>query len=406
MKISLLTLYTPTPENVRGPSALPYYLLKHRHPDIEVEVYSFNRNQVSKEQVRCVEQALNLHIHLWSLPVWYRFLEKFHLTMVRVFLNYPLFCYIQPSKKQLAQLTTNHPDVIWHYMDTFIGVSNRLPQYKHVITGPDSPSLVYYRQIVDLPSFRNLIFYLGLSKVVYASVRQMRYPVGDNVVYHIVGKEDCDVIHRADPHKRCVFLLHPHYELAHEISVNFSKRPLSILFAGAYNFYTFTAMDNAISALANMDEHLKQAFSFTFLGAGWEKCCQILTHAGCKATHIRWVDNYVESISKYDIFLYPISVGAGTKGKMLDALANGLLAIGTNVALENISVTDGESCIIYQQTRQLPGILDDILSRPSHYENITRRGMEQVRKYHAPERCSAQFFNFVTAFYNNELKDA
>lgn len=398
MKISLLTLFTPTHENVRGPSALPYYLLKHRNSDIEVEVFSFNLNKIEVDQIRQVEQSLNLHIHVWRLPRWYSFLVRYDLTMARVFFNYPLFCYIQPSDKQLKQLTANQPDVIWHYWDTFIGLSKRLPQFKHVITGPDSPSLTYYRQIVDLYSFRNLIFYLGLAKVTYSTVKQMRYPVGNNVIYHVVGREDLEVVKKVAPDKKYFFLYHPHYELADHITIDFSKPVLQIMFAGAYDERTISAMDEVVSVLTHMDDHLKKSFSFTFIGAGWEKCCNTLQESGCDAISVRWVENYVESIAKYDIFLYPIEVGAGTKGKTLDAIANGLLTIGTNVALENIAVRDKESCVIYKYANQLPGILEDILARPSHYESMARLGMKKVRKYHEPQRCSTAFFDLTRRF--------
>ena len=62
MKINLLTIYTPTHENVKGPSALPYYLLKYRDADIEVEVYSFNLNEIKETTIREIERQLQLRI--------------------------------------------------------------------------------------------------------------------------------------------------------------------------------------------------------------------------------------------------------------------------------------------------------------------------------------------------------
>jgi hypothetical protein len=41
-----------------------------------------------------------------------------------------------------------------------------------------------------------------------------------------------------------------------------------------------------------------------------------------------FVDVYLDEIIKYDIQLTTISVGTGTKGKVLDALANGLMVMG------------------------------------------------------------------------------
>lgn len=395
MKISLLTLYTPTHENVNGPSALPYYLLKYRGSDIDVEIFSFNLNKISEEKIHLIEQSLKLKIHIWNLPRWFVFINKYHLTKIRVFFKYPLYCYIQPSKKQLLSLVVNNPDLIWHYIDTFVTVSKKLPRHKHLITGPDSPALVYTRQIIDAPSFHNIIYYLGLAKVTYAAVKQIRYPVGNNVVYHLVGKEDCKNVRSICPEKRCFFLHHPHYELCKNVHIDFHKETISILIAGHYNYRTISAIDEVVRVLVNMDVKLKQSYSFTFIGKFWEKPCKILQDSGWKADHIKWVEDYVDSIAKYDIFLYPIHVGSGTKGKMLDAIANGLLAIGTDVALENIEVVNGESCIVYQDASELTEILNNILENPSRYETMAQIGMERVRQYHAPQKCSVEFFNKV-----------
>lgn len=400
MKISLLTLITPTHENVRGPSALPYYLLKYRDSDIEVEVFSFNLNKIGVEQIWQIEQSLNLRIHIWRLPLWYSFLTHYHLTMARVFFNYPLYCYIQPSDKQLKQLTVNQPDVIWHYMDTFIGVSNRLPQFKHFITGPDSPILSYFRQIVDLPSFRNLFFYLGLAKVVYAAVKQTKYPVTNNVLYHMVGREDCDMVQKISPEKKCLFLPHPHYQLSSHINIDLRKDKLKVLLAGNYEYRTFSAIDEIVPVLCGMEADLKKKFSFTFIGKNWDTTCSQLRYSGCKVECIEWVDNYVESIVEYDIFLNPLYIGSGTKGKVLDAFANELLVIGTNVALENIEVIHGTSCICYNKPAELPKIFSDIIHNPLHYENVAKQGMQSVRKYHSPQRCANLLFKQISLFCN------
>lgn len=60
-----------------------------------------------------------------------------------------------------------------------------------------------------------------------------------------------------------------------------------------------------------------------------------------------WVEVYAGEVIKHDIQLFPISVGSGTKGKVLDALSMGLLCIGSEIAMENIYVKHGHSCYLY-----------------------------------------------------------
>lgn len=49
MKITQITLSTPTPYNCGAASALPYHLAKYRPKDVELEIYSFDINHVKEE---------------------------------------------------------------------------------------------------------------------------------------------------------------------------------------------------------------------------------------------------------------------------------------------------------------------------------------------------------------------
>lgn len=398
MKISLLTLYTPTHENVRGPSALPYYLLKYRGSGIAVEVYSFNLNKVKDEQISWIERQLDLKITILKIPRWYCWIEKWKLTKIRVFLKYPLYCYIKPTKKHLKELTANQPDLIWRYPDFFIHVSEQLPQYKHIVTGPDCPAVVYFRQLNDSTGYKNLLFWMGLSKVAYGAILQTKADRGKNVAYHVVGLNDWRTLKRICPEKEVFFLLHPHYELKKNPTIDFSGKRLKLLIAGKLDFYMQSGVNELLPVLRTMKSSVKEQYEMTLLGKGWEKVCAQLNAAGILCKHISWVDDYVESISQYDIQLSPITVGGGMKGKVLDALANGLLVIGTEVALENIAVRNMESCVLYKNAIQLPAILESVLCNRKKYESIARKGMEQARTYHSPERISKRFFELVKKF--------
>ena len=62
-RIVLITPITPFKENLRGVSALPYHLLIHRQQEdekVEVEIFSFNTNQLSTEQISQSEGELNV----------------------------------------------------------------------------------------------------------------------------------------------------------------------------------------------------------------------------------------------------------------------------------------------------------------------------------------------------------
>ena len=92
--------------------------------------------------------------------------------------------------------------------------------------------------------------------------------------------------------------------------------------------------------------------------------------------------DYIEEVRKHDIQITPISIGTGTKGKVLDALANGLLVIGSWYAMENIAVVNGVSCVVYDSPADMPGILSDIVDNREKYEEMARKGREAVLREH------------------------
>jgi hypothetical protein len=117
-----------------------------------------------------------------------------------------------------------------------------------------------------------------------------------------------------------------------------------------------TAFDDLLPELCKHQE-LAASYSMTFLGKGWDFAVTQLRNVGYDSQRLGFVDVYLDEIIKYDIQLTPISVGTGTKGKVLDALANGLMVIGTPYAMENIAVENGKSCIIYEKPEQLIPVL-------------------------------------------------
>ena len=137
---------------------------------------------------------------------------------------------------------------------------------------------------------------------------------------------------------------------------------------------------------------IRDCYELLFLGKGWEQSVEILETSGWKVKHIRFAPDYIKEIKKHDIQLTPISIGTGTKGKVLDAIANGLLVIGTPYALENIAVKSGESCIEYHSTAEAIDILRKIPMERKKYEQIAEQGREAVCRYHSRKLVSEQLF--------------
>ena len=398
MKVTMISVMMPAAENIRGTSALPYHLLAGRDKSIEVILYSYNLNRLSIEQIDSIAKELNIKICLLPVPWWYNFFLRFLLPF-RILLNYPIGNYISLSSSQLDTIIIDNPDAIWIYGEELSRVSHQLKDFRRVHTLPDCESLYYYRMLGKRFAIRNKIRFWR-SAFMYPKYLNMekQFDTSSNIHYHLVGKEDVNFLKEICPGIQAHFLRHPHYQVAKPAKViSFSSPKIKVLFAGQYNLYMQQDADMLIDCLIKSKDlsELKEHYVYTFLGKGWEHHVERLNNAGYETHHIKFAPNYIEEICKHDIQVTPICIGTGTKGKVLDAIANGLLVIGTWYALENIAVKHLESCIEYDEAKDFIKILKDIIVRRNYYENIALKGRKSILERHNQKLISEHLFRFM-----------
>lgn len=392
-KLTLISLSTPTPFNCGTASALPYHLAKYRDGGMDLEIYSFNINHIEQEMQEESEKELNAKIHIISLPWWYKWMFKLHLLFMRVFLRYPIMAYLRLPKDVKKQIQEANPDAIWIYGEDIARVARLFPGKRCVVTTPDCEALYYYRELSHRGQFTRLMPLLK-NALMYGKYARMAedFPT-ENVRYHLVGKEDCEFLRNINPKVGATFINHPHYDYSDKKIIKFSRPKIKLLVAGRYDFYMQDKCDELFEAMKKASDDLKQHFMITFLGKDWNVWKDKLSSVGYVVNHIQFVPNYMEELIKHDIQITPIGVGTGTKGKVLDAFANGLMVMGTLRALENIQVIPGESCILYDIPDEAIESLRDIAANSQKYEEMAEHGREAVLMHHGRERVAQQFFN-------------
>lgn len=405
---------TPYKENYKGTSALPYHIMLHRNSSwvkselnlnendsIEIEVYSFNLNNLPYDKIKESENSLNVRIHLVPIPRWFTLMTSFHVSFLRLFLKYPLHYYLKLSKRYVEEIKNKNPDALWIYGEEMSNVSKKFLNIPKVHTTVDCTSLYYHRLLhsrVQLSLFQKIKTYINFKKFFRL---EKAYPT-DNIKYHLVGEGDRDFLVEHAPKAHAFFIRHPHYEINPIIeetggcSLRKFNEPIKLLIAGQYNIYMSSDIDKIITLLCDKhDEVIKgciRNYTITFLGKGWEKHVSLLKTFGWNVQHKSFVEDYIGEITKHDIQLTPIDIGTGTKGKVLDAIANGLLVVGSNYALENIAVEDGHSCLEYHDVADVVKLLKEIPSDISIYEQIASCGHKNVLKYHGRETVARDFF--------------
>ena len=398
MRVVFITPVTPFKENRGGPSGHPYHLMLKRPADIEITVYSYNSNKLSSDLIHNVEQELNVTIKLLKESWWRKWLFILHLNFIRLFFKYPINYYRRLRKSEVEEVKSLHPDLIWGYSQEFCAIMKQFKELKRLHTVPDCYSLHFYRRLGLRTTMMN---FMERWNVLINYIKHYRmeseYDDSNNIIYHLVGEEDKKFLLEIKPSLNAHFIRHPHYELSPLREIHFNQPKIKLLVAGRYDLYSKQISDELFNLLVSVPEEvrykLQQYYTITFLGKGWEHHVNMLKHVSYDVSHIIFARDYIDEITKHDIQLNPISIGTGTKGKVLDALANGLLVLGTPYALENIAVEHGKSCIELHDANEVPDILLDIAANREKYEQIAEAGRAAVLKDHNSAKIAEELFS-------------
>lgn len=408
MKVVFITPVTPYKENMGGPSGHPYHLMIERPEGIDITIYSYNNNHLSDEVIHNVEQELRVDIKLLSQPKWWLMILKLHLTFIRLFLKYPINYYIRLDRSIVEEIKSQKPDLVWGYCQEFSGILKQFKDYRRLHTVPDCYSLHFYRRLGRRLTLSNIKEYWRVVTNYIKHYRMERdFDDSKNIFYHLVGEEDKNFLLEINPNINAHFVRHPLYKGSdNEKSTikKFHQPKIKLLIAGRYDLYSIQAADELLENFKNSRiQELKEYYVFTFLGKGWDRHVEAMKEAGYEVEHIKFAPDYLEEITKHDIQINPLSVGTGTKGKVLDALANGLLVIGTPYAMENIAVEHDRSCIVYNDPHEVIDVLLEIPQNLERYEQMAAEGQKRVLELHNRQRVADELFG-LTGFWSSRSR--
>ena len=395
MKIIFITTLTPTPTNVKGPSSLPFHLIQNRPYDIDIDILTFNENHLSNHDIAESEKELKCKINTIESGFSYKLLCCNGIrTLINRFSKLPLKAF-QTTKVNIKPIIDGY-DAVWIYPHILFKLVKNINK-KIIVTGPDSAALYYKRCLQDkyVQDKRLQYIYIDVyNKFLYL---EKCWSKKTNVILHFVGKAD-EKYYKQKTGGKSFFLLHPYnFKIENNNKYyRFKNKKISVVISGAFDIYTYTDAKIIFDLLCH-DSSFIQTYAFTFIGKGWELFSMRMSEVGYDVSHLYWVDDYFGEINKHDMQLFPISVGVGTKGKVLDALCCGLLCVGSKYAFENINLIDRNSCLQYSNPNNIATILKYINNHRQMMNMVAMNGYNIVTNEHNPRAISADFFNCFTS---------
>ncbi len=407
MKVLLISAYPPSRHNLGGPSALPYYLSKHRPVDIELDLYYYN-NFGSKEHLfnKELQAVFNQIKVIPQTPTW----KYYPLRILRELSLLPLLAGVPlkllPPKEIVTAIKKEKYDLIWIYPNILFQWHYDLRNNKTVMTGPDN-SFLNYTLIKEKYIHKN-IFLKGIPQLerfnqLFKNSQKLENKwASSGALLHVVGDDDKKMYDKMGAGGHSFFSLHPYYEYESiKKPIADKEGRITILFTGTNeSIYTGRYLEEIIGMISANPE-LAASYDFLFIGKNFENGATKLKSAGFHTSVHAWVDNYESAISHAQIQVFPIVLGTGTKGKVLCALATGLLCIGTKHAFENIQIDLREDCIYVpdNEPKQVIMALYAIINDKQMYTRIAKSASDKVRELHSPVRTSTLFWNKVKQYW-------
>lgn len=170
----------------------------------------------------------------------------------------------------------------------------------------------------------------------------------------------------------------------------FTELPIKILIYGTQENAEKELIQQILKILSHAD--LKNNFRLFFKGHDADNFLQIAQTLDLKVETTSWHECYEDLLDTIDIQIFPLLVGAGTKAKVLSALARNVLCIGTEIAFENIHLQHQRSAYFFNQADQLKTIFKTLLQDPVNASTISNEGNKLAHAEHDPIKIAQEFW--------------
>ncbi|MBI2821054.1 MAG: glycoside hydrolase family 99-like domain-containing protein [Acidobacteria bacterium] len=147
--------------------------------------------------------------------------------------------------------------------------------------------------------------------------------------------------------------------------------------------------------LPRLDQKLLAEHPVSVVGSALNE--SVRSYCG-KSAHVRlvgWVPSLAPYLESTRVSVIPLLYGAGTKGKLLQALMAGTPTVSTTVGIEGLNLRDGEEVLVADDPAKFAAATARLLKNGKLWQRLARNGRAQVEGTHSREAVRARFLEVV-----------
>jgi GT2 family glycosyltransferase len=140
-----------------------------------------------------------------------------------------------------------------------------------------------------------------------------------------------------------------------------------------------------------------------FVVAGANPPCELLELASDSIIVTGMVETLADVFDSTRVFVCPLRVGAGAKGKVLSAMAHGVPVVSTAIGVEGAGLIDGEHVVVADTPSSLAASVLSLYEDPVRWQALSTAGLELTRREFSLEMGAGKLEEAIDKAYRQRL---
>lgn len=119
---------------------------------------------------------------------------------------------------------------------------------------------------------------------------------------------------------------------------------------------------------------------------------------------VGWVPSVLPYLQRARVSVIPLRFGAGTKGKLIQALMIGTPSVSTSVGIEGLDLHDGEHLLVADDPAAFAIAITRLLADETLWQKLASQGQDYINTIHGRDAVGARWRQVVDAVMGKEPK--